>query len=915
MGKTFGKILAILLTAILLAGILPAGKIFAGDDNAGQEQSYDIKKIAEQLTDKNKDPFRYRSEKKTGSSKELGEGIPLPSQFDLSAKFLKDGDETSYVTPVKFQNPFGSCWGFAAIAAAETSILGDGLAPGYAAVADPENGIKALDLSEKHLINFITKPLDNPSSPQNGEGMYYADENMSLNDKFDMGGIPIFATSLFASGIGPNREDRSVPEGLPEDIFCYKGLNGDIDQNKVNGKWTDYCYSASDDWSMPEELRFKQSYSLEESFILPSPAQNVSETDDEPVYQYEPRGTEAIKEQLLNKRAVEIGFYADASLPNQEKEGEYISKNWAHYTDEMLEGNHAVTIVGWDDSYPKENFVEGKQPPADGAWLVKNSWGSGEESFPNRGGANWGIPVVKLDAQGNPELDEQGEPVMVGSGYFWLSYYDKSLSSPEALKFNSEVPTGGYYLDQHDYMPVSDYESAEMPQKISMSNVFTAEANEQLEYISCLTTVPGTSVDYEIYLLPPKYKNPQDGVKVASGSGGPFEFGGFHKIRVTDEVFIQKDQSYSIIVTLKTPENEYSFNIQTGTRGDMAAFFGEIVWQKGIINPGESFVNYDGKWHDFTDESFQDSFFNGMQYFFSMDNFPIKGYCKKLQDLSMYLIGENPVNLPPYIFDYGTSFSVSKDLILRFRKGKDAEMPEDPEIKWEVAPGSESIFDMTMKENDTTRCTLTAKKPGSGIITVSCEGIGLLVIRVDVPKSGWYQYWDSFDMQFGESTTIELDDADGNTVPRNAFTYKSDNPKVASVSSKGFVKATGVGKTVIRVRDKNGVEERIDVKVYKANQEMKLKGRKATLTAAALSQGPQTFKRTSLITIKKSVGKLSFVKKSGNKLITIAKKTGKVTVKPGLKKGKYKVKVQVSAAGNKNYKKKTKTVTFTIIVK
>jgi len=52
-----------------------------------------------------------------------------------------------------------------------------------------------------------------------------------------------------------------------------------------------------------------------------------------------------------------------------------------------------------------------------------------------------------------------------------------------------------------------------------------------------------------------------------------------------------------------------------------------------------------------------------------------------------------------------------------------------------------------------------------------------------------------------------------------------------------------------------------------------------------------------------------------NKKISINKKTGKVRIKKGLKKGTYKVTVKVRAAGNANYKSKTKEVTFKIIVK
>ena len=54
---------------------------------------------------------------------------------------------------------------------------------------------------------------------------------------------------------------------------------------------------------------------------------------------------------------------------------------------------------------------------------------------------------------------------------------------------------------------------------------------------------------------------------------------------------------------------------------------------------------------------------------------------------------------------------------------------------------------------------------------------------------------------------------------------------------------------------------------------------------------------------------------SGNKGITINKKTGKVTVNKGLKKGTYKVKATVKAAGNNKYKASlAKNVTFKVKV-
>ena len=61
-------------------------------------------------------PFDFVSPE---SSEELMK-MEFPESLDLR--------EYGLVTPVKLQNPFGTCWGFAAVAAAETSLLGSGIA-------------------------------------------------------------------------------------------------------------------------------------------------------------------------------------------------------------------------------------------------------------------------------------------------------------------------------------------------------------------------------------------------------------------------------------------------------------------------------------------------------------------------------------------------------------------------------------------------------------------------------------------------------------------------------------------------------------------------------------------------------------------------------------------------------------------
>ncbi len=112
----------------------------------------------------------------------------LPEKYDLR--------DQGIVTPVKFQNPWGTCWGFSVIAACETSILAK-TGTTYA-----ETG---LDLSELQLVSAVYRNGGAPESLvgalQAGEGYHGASSD--INYALYCGGQPIYGSNLFASGIGP----------------------------------------------------------------------------------------------------------------------------------------------------------------------------------------------------------------------------------------------------------------------------------------------------------------------------------------------------------------------------------------------------------------------------------------------------------------------------------------------------------------------------------------------------------------------------------------------------------------------------------------------------------------------------------------------------------------------------------------
>lgn len=867
------KVAVIVLSLAMVVGMLPAMTSVSASKKTSA-----IKSGAKNSDD----VFDFSKGDKAGRNALKKKIADAPAKFDL-----RNVDGKNYVTPVKFQNPFGTCWGFAATAVAETSILGSNLALIDGLDADTFN------LSEKHLTVFSAKPISNPNNSQNGEGRYFVDKNLSVSDKLNMGGFIVYASSMYSSGIGPVEENV-------DPSFEYHGKNKWTDKLFFDGAWQNYCYSDDDDWDIPEDKRFAQSYEMSESFMLPSPA-NIKESDDDYAdksYEYNPEGTMAIKDQLMKKRAVGIGFCADTSMPNQTTEGKYISKNWAHYTYEIADANHAVTVVGWDDNYPKENFVEGKEPPEDGAFLVKNSWGSGENEFPNKGRGNWGIP------------NNEGK----GTGYFWLSYYDKSIDLPEAMAFERDN-TDGYNIDQYDFMPVDDFVDTCAPDEASTANVFKAESTQSLDQIGFVTASPGTKVKYNVYVLPDKFDSPIDGVKVLSGQTDPYEYGGFHKLKLPTKVRLNKGQNYSIEIEEITADGEYNINLETAENEVMAALYEMPSYIKGVVNKKESFVKYKGKWNDMTDKKFMDEFFPDMNTFMTFDNFPIKGYCSPEENVNTNLYYGSNVTLDPY--DPERS---ELNMIFNF-KGNEESIPSNCNVNWELMPGGEKYITLTPNEINPYYANVKSIRPGTAYVKVTAEGYGTQVVKVVVAKDGKYKFdfEDYAKVACGESQEMTIYE-DGESIDDyKSVILKSDNPKIATFKN-GILTGVSVGKTNISVSDAEGYETTLEVRVTQGKQKLTAKGKKVKVKYKKLKKKKKTFKRSKIMKLSgvktKATYKITSVKKKKfKKYFKINTKTGILTVKKKLKKGKYKVKVKVSAAGTKDYKAATKTVTVTVKVK
>lgn len=153
---------------------------------------------------------------------------------------------------------------------------------------------------------------------------------------------------------------------------------------------------------------------------------------------------------------------------------------------------------------------------------------------------------------------------------------------------------------------------------------------------------------------------------------------------------------------------------------------------------------------------------------------------------------------------------------------------------------------------------------------------------------------------------------------KTTLTYKSSNTKIATVDRKGKVtiKAAGTVKITINAKAtstyKAATAKVLTIKIAKKAPTIKTKIGTKNLSYNTLKKRAQVF---TLGTSVNSKGTLTYKKLSGSSAVSVNSKTGKLTVKKGLRKGTYRVKVQIKSAAKGNYTAGSRTVTVTVRVK
>nr|WP_295255735.1 C1 family peptidase [uncultured Blautia sp.] len=224
--------------------------------------------------------------------------------------------------------------------------------------------------------------------------------------------------------------------------------------------------------------------------------------------------------------------------------------------------NHAVTIVGWDDTYSKENFPSASGVKNDGAWIVKNSYGK-----------NWGK-----------------------NGYFHLSYEDQSITNLVSnTASTSEEYNNNYFYDGAAAGTVT-FPGKTINNGYYVSNIFKATAgngkDEELGEI--VTAVPQDNTDFQIQVYT-DLKNTSDPTSGTPAYAEPVDYtqplAGIHTIRLNTPVKIPQGTFYSVVIKIPNGANKFYVEKTTTSTSWFTATAG--------IDPDQSFFSTSGKkWYD-----------------------------------------------------------------------------------------------------------------------------------------------------------------------------------------------------------------------------------------------------------------------------------------------------------------------------
>ena len=422
--------------------------------------------------------YHGEEEIKVSSLQELEPGA---DHGDLAASY-----KSPYITAIKDQNPYGTCWAHAAMASAEADLWKKGLAD------------STIDLSEWQLAYFFYHTVEDPLGGTAGDSVTVVGDTY-----LNRGGNQQLATYRLATWQGVTQEVDAPYSTV------YNDRTKTLDDSLAYGK---------------------DAYHLENAYWVSMKDRDI------------------VKQLIVQYGACAASYCHDEKYYNSTNQW-YRSEPLAEYNPTKTKTNHAITIVGWDDNYSKDNFGTYK-PSSDGAWLCKNSWG-----------ADWSK-----------------------DGLFYISYEDAPNLNGNAYFYDYGMGDNYDYNYQYDGgVGLSTYSVA------NAANVYTANSAETLKAVGFYTEDVQYTCTIKIYKN--CTGNPVSGTLVSTQTATE-PYAGFHTVVLDTPVDLNAGDTYSVVVyqttsngTPKVPvDGSFSWSWLTGVSS---------------AKTGQSFISSSGSyWQD-----------------------------------------------------------------------------------------------------------------------------------------------------------------------------------------------------------------------------------------------------------------------------------------------------------------------------